>query len=281
MAAKPQPFFRPGCVLNCGRIGQGEVMGRFGDLPFGVQSHLVLIAQPKNFVGRTKESFLFSSDPSLNLTNISFGKMVEVIDSLLELKDLVHVTSLHCSSDNGGKPIHFGPDCGGLFKFSQGEKSAVGFHDARFIKIGCGRCDMFLEAEGTLEKFSNVVFHLAMKQMMPDLETLNFVYCSDFNITDQLFSAEKDYWQQVKNLGTISVATELMRGHIGDGYHDGGWNKKFALGFMAIPGLNTGLNFDGMDRWVNVLVLKKFKQLEAFRKNHLSFLIGPKPSTKS
>jgi hypothetical protein len=256
-------------------------MGRFGDLPFRVKSDLILIVQPQNFVGRTKESFLYSSDPSLTLKQISYGKMIEVVQKLLNLENLNHVTALHCSSDDGGKPIHYGPDCGGELIFSQGGKSETGFYDGRFVKIQCSRCNMYLETEESLEKLSNTVFHLAIKQMFPDLETLNLVYCASFGPNDQLSMRNEDYWQQVKNLGVISVASDIFHGHINDGYHDGNWDRSFSLGFMAIAGLNTLLGFDSMDRWAKVLIDMKFKQIEKFQKSHFSFLIGPKPSTKS
>jgi hypothetical protein len=261
-------------VQKCGCIGEGEIMTRkFGDLPFGVESKLILIVQPRGFFGLTGDGLLTMS--------VAFVR--EYLQQAIDLYDLCHVTSLHCTLDEGGKPLHTGPECGGVLRFSSGArgKSKAGFCELswhEYTVVNCSKCGADFESSLTMADWSNMIFHLAFKQMFPNLKLLNFVNCNAFKDDDQLFSRQCEYTEDVRKLGVVSVSPDVFVGTMNDGYHDSACKQRFSLGFMAVFGLNTINGFDGMDRWVQLLVSTKFELTKKFHEDALPYLIGPKPS---
>lgn len=264
-----------------------EKMKKSSDLNEKARNGCLVLIQPKIAIGWWK------NEPLKKKLEETFKKLSR---DIVSLKDLVHVGTLHYNNTStSGAIIDGWLGCGGVLEFSAekilssekpnscpymglGERAGIQTH----LYCCGGQCQMHLAGYETLPELQNLILHLAIKQIVPELKTCNFLNCqlqvAHFDTTD---------WA-IGKLGTISFKGEVFSGGIilGKqsedlfpllktsllGYESQGWG----MAFMLIPGMATGFGFDGLDQWLKFLLLEKFEQLETLSERLPEFFLCPK-----
>lgn len=262
-------------------------MSKYSDLPFRVASDRLLIVQPQATVGLVGEA----GREELRVELKREGKprvelMEKAFKDALGLKGLIHVTSLTCSNyhPDPGEPIGLGPQCGSLLKIQpvpDGKKYAWLRDKNSQVLITCSNpsCGMSLGSWLTLAELENLLLHMMLKQMVPDLATCNFVDCTQAECI-RLHGGERE---AIKRIGLVSVASEVFWGVVVNGYFTSATCQaidNFGLGFTLVPGMNTRNGCDGFDEWFRFLVQKKFEALKELQRQLVPALLGPKPRTR-
>jgi len=262
-------------------------MEKFSDLNEKAKNGCLVLIQPKITTG-----WWWKKEPLKKKLEKTFK---ELPGDIVSLKDLVHVGTLHYNNTSAKGTIVDGwLGCGGVLKFSAEKKlnswppyMGLGERAGTQTHLYClgGRCQMHLAGLETLPELQNLLLHLAIKQMVPELKTCNFLNC-------QLQVAHFDPTEcAIGKLGTISFKGEVFSEGIISGkqseelfphlktsllgYESQGWG----MAFMLSPGMATGSDFDGLDQWVKFLLLEKFKQLETLSERLPEFFLGPKPTS--
>lgn len=174
-----------------------------------------------------------------------------------EIRDphrFIHVGNLVLVGTSNGKPweVRSYEGCGETIEFSNPGSSWTG---VRFVCSRCGTRVRFREHRTTGE-LSNLLLHLLLKQMVPDLPTCNYIHLES-GVGGEL--------------GTIAIAQDEL------GINPiGGTSAMSSLGFTLMSGMNTLNSFGGFDEWLKVLLVIKHQQLEAVVKSQLPELLGPK-----
>ncbi len=237
---------------------EGEKMAyiKYGDLPFKVGAENILLFQPE---------ITYSSE---NLMPTNRVWLENAYAEAMNL-DLIHIGSLLCDggTDELSGPLPLGPKCGGKVRWHLGTPSEC-------LRLSCSNPNCRMDIRSNVFKditdISNLIFHLMLKQMVPNLPTLNYVDCSKKQ------DGEGKKFADVRALGVISLALEDFWGFVHNGYFSDLTTSKFALGFMFAPGMLTETGCGGYDSWLQLLVEKKFEHLAQLHRSMTPSLIGPK-----
>jgi hypothetical protein len=251
---------------------------KFSDLPFMPGHEKVIVLQPS--AARLLKKGTFYQHPDNR--DALYASVLSDLERPVNF--LVHAGSFTCYryQDNPGEASIVGPSCGGAVHIRPVWKSVA--PDAKFQRdyktiITCGNrdCKMTLGSRLDITEWPNVLFHLALKQMVPDLPTLNYTNClaKEEGHTEQ---QRKDL-EAVRAFGVVSIASEIVCGIIDNGFFDK-FDSVYSIGFMLVPGMDTCNGCGGVVRWLQLLVQEKFKRLKDEHNQKLSWLIGPKPASR-
>jgi hypothetical protein len=265
-----------------------EKMEKFSDLNQKARNGCLVLVQSKSTLGWWKDG------PPKKKSEETFKKLSK---DIVSLEDLVHVGTIHYNNTSvKGMIVDGWLGCGGNLKFSSEKMRSGELHSWPYMGLGqragaqthlyCfnGRCNMHLTSYETLPELQNLMLHLALKQMVPELKTCNFL-----DYRDQITLFDATDWG-IGKLGVIAFKGEIFKGIISGkqsedlflhlktqlfGYESQGWG----MAFMLMPGMATTSGFDGLDQWFKFLLLEKFEQLETLSERLAEFFIGPKPTS--
>jgi hypothetical protein len=211
-----------------------------------------------------------------------------VFKSTLSLDMLVHTGFLICDMfnykhDKMGMPVYF-DYCGGDLRITKIKQHTqhddflkeLGGYSELAITCSNPKCEMLLGTKFSKIELRNVLLHLMLKQMIPNLATCNYVDCSGLREGDLL--PERDY-KSIRALGLVSVISESMWGKFKSEHFTIIRGEHASLGFTLKPGINSANSCDGLDNWLKFLVCKKFSQLKELIDRSGFSLLGPKPES--
>ncbi|MCX6742618.1 MAG: hypothetical protein NT116_00085 [Candidatus Parcubacteria bacterium] len=181
---------------------------------------------------------------------------------------------------NGEEPQSY-VSCGGILSIKQtidDSKSWMKCLQRRpSLMLTCSnkRCNMELWTYLPADQLWNFLFHLMIKQMIPDMKTCYYLDCRQM-VHNQESRSGLDL---VSRLGTISLTENILFGHIDNGEFSPVMEfepDKFAIGFTIQPGVETLNGCDELDEWLKFLFLKKIEQITEVHEKTNLFLRGPK-----
>lgn len=234
-------------------MGQEEVVVEklvYSDLQFSGSSLDIAVFSP----------WVYDQYTKMELSKDGRVQFPLIVGSVSRFIDMYHRGILTCSGEHDsyqtqGQPIRF-VWCGGKALLSR----------SRWII--CDRCTMAFQSQYDNERFQNAMFHLMLKQMVPDLPCCNFVDGSITPASDGLTSKELN---AIRLLGVIAVDCCLRDSSI----HR---KRPYRLGFTFMPGIRTRTHGpEEFGSWLQYLVFRKFQQLEELHEIELPMLFGPKP----
>lgn len=249
---------------------------QFSDLPFKAGSYGILLFQPETTVKAGIKS--------------CGGRefMEQAFKDAINLTGLIHVCSLACdgSNDELGGPYALGPQCGG--RLTLRSTQSIDWMKQRRINaevaLTCSNpaCNMEVISTECPSKsdLSNLLLHLALKQMIPNLPAGNYLNCA---LKEDNHRLQGDKADAIRALGLIALAPEILWGYVQNGYFQNGTCpvvECFGFGFMLVPGMQTASGCGGYDEWLKLLVEKKFESLKEVHRSLAPFLLGPKSSQK-
>ena len=177
-----------------------------------------------------------------------------IINGLQNAHRFVHVGNFSIATAKEGFPCY--PEsreyhsCGGIIEVKRSDSRPE-------PKIECSLCPIdALFYHLKLGELPDLLLHLLMKQMFPNLPTCNYFYC------------EPD--KPGGELGMMAVAEDILglkrAGSLGF------WTA--SLGFVLMPGMRVLDSFGGFDTWARFLVELKFEQIRSSHESLLPALIG-------
>lgn len=245
---------------------------QFSDLPFGAGSHKILLFQPVTTVRAG--------------THIHIGRkfLEEAFADAVKLTGLIHAGSVLCASRNDelGGPLSLGPRCGGRLIIKP-------FHSVESLRqhapeveaaLTCSdpACKMEVASFAcpTRLALSNLLLHLALKQMIPGLPVGNYLNCA---LKEDSYEQKAGEAKAIRALGLIAFASEILWGTVSNGYFgQRRFHEHFGFGFMLAPGMQTASGCGGYDEWLKLLVEKKFESLKEAHRTFAPLLLGLKSS---
>lgn len=244
---------------------------QFSDLPFKAGDDKILLFQPATTV-------------SPGRIHIHIGRkfLEEAFADAVNLTGLIHIGSVCCTSQNDelGGPYALGPRCGGhlIVKPVHLVGSLRQCDTGTEVALICSNpaCNMEVTSHEcpTKHDLSNLLLHLALKQMIPGLPVGNYLNCTLKE--DYKKAGEAD---AIRALGLIAFASEILYGYCQNGYFQTETYpaiEHFGLGFMLAPGMQTADGCGGYDEWLKLLVEKKFESLKEAYRSFAPRLLGPK-----
>lgn len=229
------------------------------DLSHGNDVENVIIIQP---LAEEKEDRRF----------FTVEKMERIFNLSRSFEGLTHRGSMHLFSC-GHEPISY-IECGGALKIEQiKEHQKKGRLKNAQLIVSCSNhnCKMELGAFMAADQLWNLLFHLMIKQMVPDLQSCNYIDCL------QMVKISNSGCDLASKLGMISLSDTIFAGKLDNGYFsESAWLEGFALGFTIQPGVMTLNSCDGFDEWLKFLFLKKMEQIKEMLETSNLFLRGPK-----
>ncbi len=243
---------------------------QFTDLPHKVGNDNILLFQPET----TVKAGIYSC-PGRECMERAFTDTVK-------LTGLIHVCSVSCSSANDEIGGPYGLDkCGGnlILKPVRSVKLLRRCKPETEIALTCSnpKCNMAVTSSDYPSKpdLSNLLLHLAFKQMVPGLPIANYFDCSKKMNDHRLRLGLGD---AIRALGLIAFASETLWGFVDNEFFGRHLvTQRFGLGFMFAPDMQTADECGGYDAWLKFLVEKKFESLKAAHRWFAPFLLGPKP----
>jgi hypothetical protein len=243
--------------------------GKLSDLPYSSVSGQIELFQPQSTLG-----CLATAGPRLDRK-----RMTQAFEDAFHCEGLRHVRSFQWdySKDENGGPFALGAECGGnlrivdskTLEWFKSEKSA------NTIALTCTNpnCGMALRSGSyrTKESLSNLMLHMMLKQMAPELKTLNFADCSQ-----RQRPLIQGNLEEAHRIGLISVAHQEFWGNIKRTSPNALTEGLYCLGFTLMMGLKTADDCDGQDQWLRFLLEKKFEALHKHHDASSSILFGPK-----
>jgi hypothetical protein len=202
--------------------------------------------------------------------------MAKIFSGIMSLQNLTHVGTglwFKGGADSGpSRPrLHA---CGGILRFElllENLKALAALNkrfwdDESHLVLSCSKCNMKFGIHAQEVELKNIIFHLMLKQMMPDLPFCNFLNCSDI--------------RALELHGVISLsARNLCTGDYPEfwPHHDHYPRSDASLAFRIASGMDTQSGFCDLDGWASLLMIKKFVQMKEILASLPSELLGPKP----
>ncbi|GEM_PF-4240626 len=230
------------------------------DLPFRTDSYVIALLQPETII---------------DLGRLSTGLMAQAFEDSVTKPRMIHVRTLQC--DKRG-PFALSESCGGRITLKNPSEIGVK-HTGIVLACSNPECGLTVASDQyqTLPDLSNLLFHLMLKQMVPDLPTANFIDC---NLKEE--PLVRGELKDARALGLISVAADYLYGTVEKSLTAGQVRElSCGLGYMFTPGMDTQCDCDGYDAWLQFLVTKKFELLGDQHDALASMLLGPKPARNS
>lgn len=245
---------------------------QFSDLPFKASVDRILLFQPATTVSAR--------------IHIHIGRkfLEEAFADAVNLTGLIHIGSVCCTSQNDelGGPFSLGPRCGGrlIIKPFHLVESLRQHEPAVEAALTCSNpaCKMEVASFACPTKLalSNLLLHLALKQMIPGLPVGNYLNCA---LKENNCGLKADEVNAIRALGLIAFASEILWGTVANGFFSNYLvPEHFGFGFMLVPGMQTASGCGGHDEWLKLLVEKKFKSLKEAHRSFAPLLLGIKPS---
>ena len=268
-----------GRVLIADAWIKGDIMSyiKYSDLPSKSVDERILLFQPRTTI-----------PANVPIATESQGQpsekyLKQVFDDAVNLTGLVHVCSLLCKSgfsEHAG-PFAVGPRCGGNLVL-QTRAARSGNKESTEIALTCDgdgcNMDVTYIMDKTKRGLSNLLLHLMLKQMVPNLASLNHVDCGlkKASYFDPEHRQEGEY---INGLGLISIASEAVWGNVENGFFESPElsGSRFTFGFMMEKGMQTADGCGGHDKWLQLLVRKNLESLKEIHSLLTPFLCGPKP----
>lgn len=199
-----------------------------------------------------------------------------VLKATMNLQDLCHVGVL--SMYDSRTPLEF-RSCGGNLKFSHLGQQRPGWtadYVDQDVLVTCSNpgCQMELVSYIKRNVLSELLFHLMIKQMIPQLPAGNYFDCGQTEYESWCMNN----WASVKSLGLVSLLDVIFRGYMDRSYY-GSFTDVYGLAFTIKVGLNTKSNLGGYDRWLQFLCVQKMLQEKKVLERMKFSLFGPKPNT--
>ena len=258
---------------------------RISDFQYGQRDERVVLIQPVQTVGYSKEEIIEQGD------GIWYSIYSDVVENAHYPGNLSHVGCVQCNNHtvtpDAGFPQHFIP-CGGTLKIRSIPNSGK-YHflhisnQQRETLITCSNpeCEMILGTSLTIDRLENYLFFLMLKQMIPSINTGNYVDCNQRELDPDHDKGEVDdvvaRIGEIKSLGLISVASEILNGRMNNyKYFLPAALDYYSLGFTLVRGVDTLDGCDGLDEWLKHLFIKQLDRLKSQHASLLPFLIGPK-----
>lgn len=241
---------------------------QYSDLPLKIGNDSILLFQPVN-----------TADGGTNYHN-DREFLERAFNEAASLTGLIHVCSFSCSSQNDelGGLFSLGPQCGGrlILQPTQSVESLRSRCAANQVALTCSNPACHMEVTSTEcpteQDLLNLVLHLMLKQMVPNLPVANYLDCSIKEGNHLMKEGEGD---AIRALGLIAIASEFLWGTVSNGYF-GTFPERFGFGFMLAPGMQTAEGCGGYDQWLKLLVEKKFESLKEVYRSLAPLLLGPK-----
>ncbi|MCX6745420.1 MAG: hypothetical protein NTX00_00180 [Candidatus Parcubacteria bacterium] len=229
------------------------------DLPYGVGISEFVIIQPALTKGSNDEWIIKPS------------QMQEIINSSKNFTGFLHVGCLSTGRIYGNEePLGFKSCLGSLavhpFKGPRPEP----WQEYANLIINCTGCQMYFATSLTNRELWSVIFHLMIKQMIPNFPACNYIDCNQFERRSNLSSQEAG---AICDLGLLSLLPDILMGSNGFSEQKRGFN---GLGFMLKQKMNTLYDCDNFSEWLKFLVVKKMEQLQETLNFTESLLRGPK-----
>lgn len=189
---------------------------------------------------------------------------------------LIHDSAMYFTRnerhDDGPDLCHLGDECGGdlVIDFTR-EKEGRVWIECTNRECGLKRGYIRL-GEGL--RFRDLMLHLMLKQLVPRLASLNYIDCSLAG--EELTCGKRENILRTRSLGVISVSRDtvsLERAPL-----------KYSLGFslgrilgedmkrLLLPTRRSPI----VNRWLDLLIYKKFAQLAEAHRALTPSLLGPK-----
>lgn len=135
-------------------------------------------------------------------------------------------------------------------------------------KIICrSHAGMVMQVRHSMAEMGDLMLHLLLKQMVPALTFCNYIDCG----FEGASGAKIEIDEEARQLGVVAFMRSAFISDL-----SGGGN----FGFILMPGMRTTMGCDGLDKWLQYLVLRKFWQLRDFlifsKPAIFSSLLGPK-----
>ena|GEM_PF-6319012 len=240
---------------------------RVSDLPWSVGTSEFVIIQPALTKGSNDEWIIRSS------------QMQEIINSSKEFTGFLHVGCLKTGTIYGNvEPAGF-KSCQGALVVKSGIVPIEPF-ESRYpepwqkqvnLTISCTHCRMELFTTLTSQELRSVIFHLMVKQMIPNFPACNYIDCNQFERSSILSSQEAG---AICDLGLLSLSPDILLGS--DGLYFLEERNWHGLGFMLKQKMNTLYDCDNFSEWLKFLVVKKMEQIQETLEFTESLLRGPK-----
>lgn len=166
----------------------------------------------------------------------------------LQALKFIHLGSLeteYCRPTNLSRSAHVCRElsaCGGILCFRQTDKHAT--------SAQCIKCKTSFVLAMDHDRFARGVLDLAVKQMVPGLPSLNY-YDTSVSYVD---SEDEEGVDAVRSYGTLAVFAFALR--------CGEQELKAHMGFTVRKGLRTQSGCDGMDDWLQYLLVQHHRRLK-------------------
>ncbi|MFA5188778.1 MAG: hypothetical protein WC460_05440 [Patescibacteria group bacterium] len=199
---------------------------------------------------------------------INPGQMQKIINSSKDFTGLLHVGCLSTGRiyDNE-EPVGFKSCSGSLVVHPFKRPRPEPWQEYANLIIGCTGCRMEFFTSLTNKELWSVIFHLMIKQMIPNFPACNYIDCNQFqNLSSQEAGA-------IVDLGLLSLLPDIFMGSNGFSEQKSGFN---GLGFMLKQKMDTLYDCDNFSEWLKFLFVKKMEQLQETLDFTESLLRGPK-----
>lgn len=251
---------------------------KYSDLPFEVGSEEVIVVQPEHTLGMSYECFLGKGEKFFQ----------EVFNDVITFQRLQAIGMLRCYmyGDDIGRPSHFESWKEYLTMEPISRQAPDWLRGQGDTLVSCkhqyGRnTNLVMPYWFASMDIADIMFHLMMKQMVPQLHTCNWVDCSRWKrdlMLDQHLT--EDEARRIQGLGFMSIVSQCFWGDIG------GCEKflnldRYSLGFVLMPGMDMRAGCGGFDEWLRFLVAQKYKRDVEHHKSQLTHIAGPRPRQRS
>lgn len=125
-------------------------------------------------------------------------------------------------------------------------------------------------------KRRNVMLHLLLKQMVPQMSACNYLDCRLIRAEDFRFKPDQEELRAVRRLGLIALADQAVFTKQKSSSPNTTIHCRCTLGVLFAAGMNTQGGCEGYSNWLQLLVAMRHQMLLQLHNEFLPLLVGPK-----